>query len=492
MLKHSVIDILKSMSIKEVNRLTNFMKSTYFNKSRKILSLYERLIKYYPDFSNKELSRENLGAFLNKDGIHKGSELRDYLSKLLSLIFEFLIIEKLKNRNDSRGLFLLSDLSERDLGDIFDKQYAKFNEEITAGGYELNKFMTDYHLYAQLFNNFVSNTKVRKLQHAFTEISMIDRCALSISIYHYVSLVTIFSSIVIHKRKFSIESDNVSIEDLIDHLRSSIIKFKHYTADELKFIELYNSLYLSYKSMDNISFYKTYKKNFKGSSNILSYEEIKFHNSRHISYCLLQKRVSKDSTKWNEELYELYNQFLEKGFYITKNEKYLSYTLFRDILINAVNYNNLIWLEQYIEEYSAKLHPRFRTNMKRFALSYLYFKKKEFRKSLDYISKINPDYFIYKYDIRNLRLVNYYELNDFVGVMDLIHSYEVALSRDNLIGNSLRNFYKKFLFYLKQLVRYFDNLEELEYFHNKLKSEGRLMFKLWLIEKFDLRGKSKV
>lgn len=130
--------------------------------------------------------------------------------------------------------------------------------------------------------------------------------------------------------------------------------------------------------------------------------------------------------------------------------------------------------------------------MKRFALSYLYFKKKEFRKSLDYISKINPDYFIYKYDIRNLRLVNYYELNDFVGVMDLIHSYEVALSRDNLIGNSLRNFYKKFLFYLKQLVRYFDNLEELEYFHNKLKSEGRLMFKLWLIEKFDLRGKSKV
>lgn len=83
MLKHSVIDILKSMSIKEVNRLTNFMKSTYFNKSRKILSLYERLIKYYPDFSNKELSRENLGAFLNKDGIHKGSELRDYLSKLL-------------------------------------------------------------------------------------------------------------------------------------------------------------------------------------------------------------------------------------------------------------------------------------------------------------------------------------------------------------------------------------------------------------------------
>ena len=60
MINHDLIKLLKTFSGEEVKDFRNFLKSPFFNKSSKLLKLYNEIIKHHPDFGNKNFTKENL------------------------------------------------------------------------------------------------------------------------------------------------------------------------------------------------------------------------------------------------------------------------------------------------------------------------------------------------------------------------------------------------------------------------------------------------
>ncbi len=87
-----------------------------------------------------------------------------------------------------------------------------------------------------------------------------------------------------------------------------------------------------------------------------------------------------------------------------------------------------------------------RDNIRNYAYAFLYYTKKEFEKSLEFISVFkNNEFHIFKIDIKHLMLKNYYELNSFEQALITVDAYKHFLDSNQKIPEHSKNYYRNFL-----------------------------------------------
>ena len=118
---------------------------------------------------------------------------------------------------------------------------------------------------------------------------------------------------------------------------------------------------------------------------------------------------------------------------------------------------------------------------------YLYNDLNEFEKSLVHLNKIELDYFTYKYDVYNLKVKIYYELEYFESALELIHTYTQYIRNDKLLERSLKIGHNNFLKYTEQLILYRLAKESIQlgFLKKKIQKSDNLFHKKWLIEKIE-------
>lgn len=94
------------------------------------------------------------------------------------------------------------------------------------------------------------------------------------------------------------------------------------------------------------------------------------------------------------------------------NEKtpYLDLNLYRSILFLGLNLKSYNEIKNFIDKYSKKVNPAEHINIYRLSYAYLYYELSKYKKTLDNVAKIVINDFIFKYDIKNLMIKIYYDL----------------------------------------------------------------------------------
>src|SRR5205085_10817901 len=110
---------------------------------------------------------------------------------------------------------------------------------------------------------------------------------------------------------------------------------------------------------------------------------------------------------------QLYVVVMGKEYYKNKKNNYLPTLLFRDILFLQVRLKRMDLVKMLLSEYSTKLSPADRQGMLNFGYAFYYNALGEYERSLGYINKIKLDYFIYKYDLKNLTIRVFYNMEYF-------------------------------------------------------------------------------
>ena len=82
MLRYSVIQILKTFSGKELKLFDEFIQNPFHNKNLKVIEFFELLIKYHPDYSAEQLSKESLFRSMMGNAGYKESYIRNLFSDL--------------------------------------------------------------------------------------------------------------------------------------------------------------------------------------------------------------------------------------------------------------------------------------------------------------------------------------------------------------------------------------------------------------------------
>jgi hypothetical protein len=178
---------------------------------------------------------------------------------------------------------------------------------------------------------------------------------------------------------------------------------------------------------------------------------------------------------------------LEHNAYSHSETEYMQVMIYRNIVLSSITLRELKWLEYFIENYTDYLQPEYREDLKNLSYTNLYYAKKEFEKALSCASKINHEFFLFKFDLKNLMLIIYYELDHFESAYSMVDSYKHYLSNSKEITNfykvPLNNFLKLYFDLLKIKSR--QSKEKASFIKNKITNESKIISKKWLLEKAD-------
>lgn len=490
MIKHKAFDLLRSLSVDEFRRFGDFVRSPYFNKSKNIVAVYEHIFPFYPDFNNSGISKFVLYEKLFKSAEYKDSSVRNVLARLLNIALEFLVHENLGYDELSRQNMLLEELNRRKLNDLFVKSLRETEAGIkNFSEVDFDFLLNRYILERNKYNFSIQNDKIISKSKVYPQIRKLSDAGVYLSIYYITELISENINIIVYSEKFNVEG---KMPDVITRIFESIDQEKIFSEIKGKFefdylLEIYLALLKAFKEPANDAAYYSYKELVNRYIGNLSTDEISFHYSIMIGCCILKGKLSKSPAGYNTELMNLYDEILKNEYYKNKKVQHLPEDLFRDILFLSIRENNLAFVKELIDKYTAKIHSSQHDNMYHFSFAFYYFALGEFEKSLEYINKIKMDYFIYKYDVKNLLLKVYYEMGYLEEAISMIHSYRELLRKDVFLTESRKVRNRNFIKFLRRLIilKIDNKAHEIENLKIDLQVVSEMRYKRWLLIKID-------
>ena len=487
MIKHNVITILKNLSLKEVSSFKNFLNSPYHNRSKKIKSLYKELIKFYPGFNQKKFTKENIFRKVSGNSKYRDSTFRVLMYDLLRLLQNFLINESFKKKNTSYLILLLKEFHDRRYFSLLESQIRKSEKVINEDKYDYNFFYNKYLIESYKYNYITQNSPVISKSSLPRQLRVLSGSNTFLTLFFITELISDYTSLIISSAKYNVGAPDSFSEKILMSIdiRGIFSAFKK-NRDYEYVINLYSLLYSLYSSIDSREKYEEYRNSVRKSEQNLSPDEISFHYSRLISCCILNQNTTK-SLYYRKELFNLYRRFLQKEFYKDNKTNYLPSNLYRTIILNALRLKKYQWARNFIEKYSSKVREGDRTNIYNWGYAFLHNKTGDNRKAIEYINKIKVNYFIFKYDIYNIRLKIYFEDERPDTVFEYIHTYKEFLRNDSFFSEERKVQYKNFVKSVEYLLKFKEkrNSYYIEYLKNNFLIKSEVINKDWLKEKIN-------
>lgn len=497
MINHEIFAILRSFTKVEVKRLRKFISSPYFNTNSKITELFKHVIRFYPSFLSKKLSKEIFYRKLYKKEKYNDSTMRNLMFRFEQLLKFFLIIENLSQNKLQKGNILLEEINLKILRDLYTKESKKLEIEYSKSvGTDFNYYYNKYKSEVNKFNYFILTEQKTKKSQLLKQYEVLNKSNLFLTIFFITETICNYLNALTYLHKYKIFQKSDFINSLVRSIDFEKIYGLVTKEDENEFIlKIYVLLLKCFTDFENDQHYFNYKTNVNKNATKLSSDEISFHYSRLINYCILKQNNSKKGDSFKNELFQVYKVFIEKSYYIDRKTQFLPHNLYRAILFLSLGLKEFSWSEKFILNYSLKVEPQHRDNMIYFGHSFYNFYIGQYQKSLDYSKRVSNDYFIFKQDMNSLSLRLNFILYNPEEIHRIIHKYKEAIREDEYLQEKTKSAHLNFIKYSYKLVQSIEGNKKVELgiVRQKLNQCENIIQKDWLLNQYDLQiKKSKV
>lgn len=486
MFKHNLIELFKTFSFIDVKNLEKFLKSSYFNGSEKMITLYREIIKYYPRFIDKEFTKKNLSVKTSVSGRYNESTLRDALSELLRLTLQYLSISNFEKNDFDVENYLLDELLRRKSDKIFTRRSKNKHHlsELVDSRYLYNKFWHE----TLLFNHDAVNRKILHKKDAVERVDRLKATSYDLLKFYISEIISMYLNSKILANKYNIDHSKNPLNIIVNNLDLDSLIQNYNNVKDSMIIYLYKYLLEAFDYFSDEKYYFEYKSYFEENKHCLSSDEIAFHYNWMINYCILKKKTSVRHNNIDKELFNIYNELLINKYYKDRKNEYLSVELFRDIMIHGLFMKRYNWTFNFIKKFNTEVAPEHTENILNYSNTYFYCQTGNYTKALECYNKIVMNNFVYKYDIKNLVIKMYYELNYFEEALCEIRSFKEFLRNNALVTESRRIRTGNYLKYFEKLILFQieNNKPELDYLKKRITDDINLSYKEWLLNKISL------
>jgi len=483
--KNDIFSILRGFSKAEIEQLKKFLRSPYFGEKKKISRLYNEIINYYPFFTHVNLDKRRLSQKLFPGKKYNDSTFRNLFCDLNEAILHFLEIENFERSTLYRQNFLFNELSIKGMHDEFAKAVNKleyYSDDLADWSYFLNHHFIETYK----FNFSHHNIKLSRENILNREISYLNNSVNYLVYFFVTELVALYLNYLFYKKSFNSEKIQNNIDAVF-----GLINFANYKNavpdDKYSFIfDLYSALIKAFSGFDKEENYYYYKKILDENIAKISSDEIRFHYYQLVSYCTL-KNLDRNED-FENELFLLYNEMIDKSYYIDRNTRHLPHELYRNILFLGLRMKKFDWVYGFIQKYSWLVHPNDRLNMLNYGNAYLNFHLGNYEKSLENISEIGQNFFVFKIDLKNLTLMIYYQLGYGEETISYARSYREFLRKNKLVNPERQKRYINFSKYLEKIILYKESSrkKDIGYLRFRIQQINEIAFKSWLLEKISI------
>jgi hypothetical protein len=423
-----------------------------------------------------DLNRENLFNELYPGKKYREGTIVNLLSGLYKLFEAYVAQELFEAESFTKERYLLKGLSSRKLDKFAFKNYRDTVNKMEATAIrDADYFHSRHELEYQYMTFLSSNDRGYNNLGKETIQNYNDK----LIEYIIVWLLSVYAFMMNQKKYVRDDNFDLSFIELIfNYLNESSFQ-------RVPTISIYFNLLKLINEDDERHYFKL-KELLSANPDILGSNERRNLYINMLNFCTFKTRVS-GVNRFTEEAFKLLKFIIENKIYITEDNTKLDHILYLSTVETGLNVKEFDWVENFINQSREDLSDENKDNTYNLCYALFYFSRKNYGKSLDYLSKVQRMYAFFNLQINTLTLQNYYELNLYDNSFSLIDSYKHYLKENLEIPAFNRARTKDFLNTVNKLLKIkchklkFDPSEfdlSREEFKNILK-------KRWIIEKIN-------
>lgn len=480
--KTNFIDVIKTFEKDEFKNFIDYVNSPFFNSNNSVLKLMDVVKKYYPDFGNRNFTKEKVYQKIYSTSSYNDQVMRNLMSDALQLAYGFLTIKNEKENKAQNSLTLLSELRTRKLDTLYEKNLKSFtkllNEEHTI---DFRYFEWLYKLESEIFlNEIVHNRQEAVYPTIIKQSEFLTTDYLSKLINHLIDMS-------INERYFNVQEPSglakeiffsIGIEKLLDKLKDSSPK-------EYSILSVFYYRAMTILKGD-FQYYEMFKKLFyenafafsKGTNfNLITSLE---------TFCIYN--IKSNPVTYRTELHNIHLKSIELNLLKMEGDDYINLMRFWNIFINSTEVGKTDWAEKFVMENYEHLEPDVRDSALNYSMGIIEYDRKNYDKALGHLNKVRLQQYLFKLGVRSIYLRLYYEKGDLESASSALDAYKQFLYKNKKISESHRESYLNFASIYSDLIRYksgekTQNLAEVEY---KINSTQNIYSKRWLIEQIKI------
>lgn len=480
------IRLLQNFTKKEIAEFMNFISSPFFNNQKTLIRLFSEIKKYYPNFTDKKFTKELLFDSVNPGKIYNDTVFRKYISNLMKLTEDYLIVKENLNNEERKNLSLLNQLERKNLFPFFNKIINRNNGE--SSNAVKHRISSETFYYCHFKEELKSNLAIRSNNLHLLKPSLV-------SSQKYLLLYLLLTSVVngnmlmVNRNSFKEQKNNKMVEDFFDYF--DMINYLEMSGQlnehEKLFIELCRNDIVLLKNPYNINVIKMMKNNILGLTEYLDKNLLYVFFSHLNIYYLIN--ISGGKPELNIDLLDNYKLMLKMELYFYEGVRYINFSEYKTILLLALRLKEYKWSLEFIDRFKNHHAAEMKQDIYNFSLAFLNFEEGKFDESLKHLSEIKINDLIFKLDCDVLKLLVYYELNYFDSANSLLDSFKYFVKKNTILSDNAKKIQFDFIKYFKEALKYKISGSISDYDYDRLKKElsekTTLKRKSWFLEKLN-------
>lgn len=460
--------ILQNFDKYEQNRLRKFLQSPYFNKDVYIINLFSTLVDDVNKLLEKtcgELYKEEVWKKIRPEEGYDDVRFRKYCSDLLKVIESYLAQQIYEEKATAKTLYLMEAIGKRKLDRLKNdvtKHFIKTSQQVfhKSSEFYLEQYVYEKNFYELHKHDRTSRTNVEDINKNLDIFFVSEKLK-----YYCLSLGQQKVASHIYKIEF------------IDDIKKKIEKGAY---EDIPSIAIYYQILLMEGDGSNPEHYFKLKELLEKNGLKFPREEAESMYGFALNHCI--SKINRGEQDFQKELFDLYKDSLKKEIIIVDGE--LSPWDFRNISNIALRLGEYVWVQDFIDRYSAYLPENFRENAVAFNLAQLYFYQKKYDALKTILREVVFEDFSYNLNTKVMLLLTYYETDEIEPLQSLIESFRTYLNRHKDIPTLRRQNYLNLIKFTKRLTNIIPgDKKSIQKLKQELEATKNVASHAWLMEK---------
>ncbi|MFK8005368.1 MAG: hypothetical protein AB8H03_03315 [Saprospiraceae bacterium] len=464
------IKLIKTFTKEESKSFGLWLNSPWSNSNKNLISLFEKIKKYYPDFNSPKLTKERLFKQILPNGKYSDRRMNNLLSEGYLVAEKFVIFQNLNRDQNLQKELLVKEFQNRHLEDWFFKESNSEIEKLESKevkGWEDHLYL--FQLHRQVYHHPNQSLRMKPANQTLEKMSE------PIDLAYLLEKAAIINEKIFRNRLIKGENYDITL-DLMNWLTLSK------NVENLS-IKLYKMRF-DYTEENMLDQYFQLREFFLKRFKELNEREQKIHLGSLINDTI---KLIRGRSFEITELLPLYKVGLE--FDLLLKDGILTERRFVAVVAASNTKKDFIFSNELIEKYTNKLEPKIQKDGLFWAKAHTEYYKENLDKCLDILLNHNFKIQYFQQATRILTTEVYFDLyliNDSYHsyLFNYFDSFEKWILREKFKSKILKVSYLRFVQLTRILAKSIsDKNYKIEKIENLLKNEPNIQASEWLNKK---------
>ena len=476
MKERKLFKALECLDVHELAAFRKFLQSPFFNVNEDLTHTFGYIEqKFRTGADIHAISNEDIWSVVRPHQPYDDQKMRKLLSDLLVLLESFMAHAEFARKPALQLSMKLEAARKKNMDSLYsgllsDVKRLHRTELNQSADFYIHKYLIE----RNLFNLTSENEKKTSKSELEQELN-INEISRNLDYFYVAEKLKYYCTLLSWKKMYKIEQGVDYMDFVVHNAEKSDFKY-------VPPVAIYKKIYDTFEESENTQHYFELKKLIDQYIHLFPEEEIREIYYTAISYCI--EKVNKGNQSFQIETFEIYKSALLNEVLIINN--HLSPPDFRNIVFFALRVGEYSWAEYFIQSYAKYVDDKHRDNAVYFSMARLDFYRKNYRKVIEHLSKVNYEDVWYNLGSRTLLISTYYELDEYDALESLLMAFRMYIDREKSLTKDRKQSYINLIKFARKLIltnsKDTDKLIKLK---EEIANTKNVVVKPWLLEKIE-------